>query len=53
MAISVLLTGASKSILFMLLVVMQGTGISIVVVLFIVLMDNLVTRAIDMGVNCI
>jgi superfamily II DNA helicase RecQ len=52
-AINVLPTGAGKSILFMLPAVMQDTGTSIVVVPFVALMDNLVTRATDMGVDCI
>ncbi|KAL9563895.1 hypothetical protein ACKAV7_011930 [Fusarium commune] len=52
-AINVLPTGAGKSILFMLPAVMQDTGISIVVVPFVALMDDLVARATDMGVDCI
>ncbi|KPA35170.1 recq family helicase, partial [Fusarium langsethiae] len=52
-AINVLPTGAGKSILFMLPAVMQDTGTSIVVVPFVALMDDLVTRATDMGVDCI
>ncbi|KAL3599869.1 hypothetical protein FPOAC2_04097 [Fusarium poae] len=52
-AISVLPTGAGKSILFMLPAVMENTGTSIVVVPFVALMDDLVTRATDMGVDCI
>ncbi|KAF4421770.1 recQ family helicase [Fusarium austroafricanum] len=52
-AINVLPTGAGKSILFMLPAVMQDTGTSIVVVPFVALMDDLVTRAIAMGVDCI
>ncbi|KAL9565573.1 hypothetical protein ACKAV7_009755 [Fusarium commune] len=52
-AINVLPTGAGKSILFMLPAVMEDTGTSIVVVPFVALMDDLVTRATDMGVDCI
>ncbi|KAK6721105.1 hypothetical protein SNK04_000002 [Fusarium graminearum] len=52
-AINVLPTGAGKSILFMLPAVMENTGTSIVVVPFVALMDDLVTRATDMGVDCI
>ncbi|PCD21222.1 hypothetical protein FGRA07_11749 [Fusarium graminearum] len=52
-AINVLPTGAGKSILFMLPAVMQDTGTSIVVVPFVALMDDLVARATDMGVDCI
>ncbi|EXK25262.1 hypothetical protein FOMG_18058 [Fusarium oxysporum f. sp. melonis 26406] len=52
-AINVLPTGAGKSILFMLPAVMGDIGISIVVVPFVALMDDLVTRATDMGVDCI
>ena len=48
-----LLIGAGKSILFMLLAVMQGTGISVVVVLFVVLADNLAEQAQLAGVDCI
>ncbi|ENH63564.1 hypothetical protein FOC1_g10000041, partial [Fusarium oxysporum f. sp. cubense race 1] len=51
-AINMLPTRAGKSILFMLPAIMQDTGISIVVVLFVALMDDLVARATDMGVNC-
>ncbi|KAK7582804.1 hypothetical protein V3481_012103 [Fusarium oxysporum f. sp. vasinfectum] len=52
-AINVLPTGAGKSILFMLPAVMQLTGTSIVVVPYVALMDDLVTRATAMGVDCI
>ncbi|KAK4205819.1 hypothetical protein QBC37DRAFT_393824, partial [Rhypophila decipiens] len=52
-AIHVLPTGAGKSILFMLPAVMQDTGTSIMVVPFVALMDDLVARATDMGVDCI
>ncbi|KAK2684833.1 hypothetical protein QWA68_016741 [Fusarium oxysporum] len=52
-AINVLPTGAGKSILFMLPAVMPLTGTSIVVVPFVALMDDLVTRATAMGVDCI
>lgn len=51
--ISVLPTGAGKSILFMLPAIMQNTGTSIVVVPFVALMEDLVTRAVAMGVDCI
>ena len=40
-----LLIRAGKSILFMLLAVIQGIGISIVIILFIALVDNLVEQA--------
>ena len=46
-------TGAGKSILFMLPAIMQDTGTSIVVVPFVALMEDLVTRAVAMGVDCI
>ncbi|KAL9565571.1 hypothetical protein ACKAV7_009753, partial [Fusarium commune] len=52
-AINMLPTGAGKSILFMLPAVMQDTGTSIMVVPFVALMDDLVIRATDMGVDCI
>jgi superfamily II DNA helicase RecQ len=52
-AINVLPTSAGKSILFILPAVIENTGISIIVVPFVALMDDLVIRAIDMGVNCI
>ena len=52
-AISVLPTGAGKSILFMLPAVMRYTGTSVVVVPFTALMDDIVDRAIAMGVDCI
>jgi superfamily II DNA or RNA helicase len=53
LAISVLPTGAGKSILFMLPAVMAGAGTSIVVVPYVALMDDLVARATAMGVDCI
>jgi len=37
----------------MLLAVIQNTSTSIVIVPFVILMDNLIIRAIDIGVNCI
>lgn len=46
-------TGAGKSILFMLLAVLRDGGTSIVVVPFVALTDDLVTRASDIGVDCI
>ncbi|KAK2684950.1 hypothetical protein QWA68_016472 [Fusarium oxysporum] len=52
-AINVLPTGARKSILFMLPAVMQLTGISIVVVPYVALMDDLVTQATAIGVDYI
>lgn len=52
-AISVLPTGAGKSILFMLPAVMTDTGTSIVVVPYVALMEDLVRRAVTMGVDCI
>lgn len=42
MAINILLIGARKSILFILLAVMQLTGISIVVILYIAFINNLI-----------
>ncbi|KAK7230149.1 hypothetical protein V2G26_002319 [Clonostachys chloroleuca] len=51
--ISVLATGAGKSILFMLPAVMRDTGTSIVMVPFVALMDDLVMRARATGVDCI
>ena len=48
-----LLTEAGKSILFMLLAVMQGTGISVVIVLFIALADNLAEQVQLAGVDYI
>lgn len=51
--ISVLPTGAGKSILFMVPAVMASTGMSIVVVPFVSLMEDLVERATSMGVDCI
>ncbi|VTT58917.1 unnamed protein product, partial [Fusarium fujikuroi] len=52
-AINVLPTGAGKSILFMVPVVMQLTGTSIAVVPYVALMAGLLTRATAMGVDCI
>ena len=52
-AINVLPTGAGKSILFMLPAVMRDAGTSIVVVPYVALMDDLVTRATEMGADCI
>ncbi|KAI3570610.1 hypothetical protein IWW34DRAFT_640948 [Fusarium oxysporum f. sp. albedinis] len=52
-AINLLPTGAGKSILFMLPAVMRDTGTSIVVVPFVALMDDSVTRARAMGIDCI
>ena len=48
-----LLIRAGKSILFMLLAVMQGIEISIVIVLFIALADNLAEQVQLAGVDCI
>lgn len=52
-AISILPTRGSKSILFILPAIIENTGISIIVIPFITLIDNLVTRAIDIGVDYI
>ena len=52
-AISVLPTGAGKSILFILLAVMRDTGTSIMVMPFTALIEDLVGRATKMGVDCI
>jgi superfamily II DNA helicase RecQ len=52
-AINVLPTGAGKSILFILPAVIENTGTSIVVMPFVILMDDLVIRAIDIGVDYI
>ncbi|UPK90715.1 hypothetical protein LCI18_002794 [Fusarium solani-melongenae] len=52
-AINVLPTGARKSILFMLPAVIREARTSIVVVPFMALMDNLVTRATAIGVDYI
>ncbi len=52
-AISVLPTGAGKSILFMLPAMLRDSGTSIVVVPFVALVEDLVERARDMGVDCI
>lgn len=51
--ISILPTGAGKSVLFMVPAVLREGGISIVVVPFLALMDDLVERAGTMGVDCI
>lgn len=51
--INVLPTGAGKSILFMLPALLRDAGTSIVVVPFIALMDDLVMRSLEMGVDCI
>ncbi|KAH7233813.1 uncharacterized protein BKA55DRAFT_544304 [Fusarium redolens] len=51
--INVLLTGAGKSILFMLPAVMRDIGTSIVVVPFVAFMNDFVTRARAMGIDCI
>lgn len=51
--ISVLPTGAGKSILFMLPGIMKDTGTSIVVVPFVALTEDLMTRAREAGVDCI
>lgn len=48
-----LLTRVGKSILFILLAVMIDTGISIVVVLYVALIEDLVMQAVAMGVDCI
>ena len=52
-AICVLPTGAGKSILFLLPAVLPRTGTSIVVVPFVALLDDLVRRARDCGIDCI
>ncbi|KAK2127646.1 hypothetical protein NOF04DRAFT_1184340 [Fusarium oxysporum II5] len=49
MVINILPTGASKSILFILPAVIEDIGISIVVMPFVILIDDLVTRVIDIG----
>ncbi|KAK4205950.1 hypothetical protein QBC37DRAFT_462707, partial [Rhypophila decipiens] len=51
--ISILPTGAGKSVLFMLPALLADTGISIVVVPFVALMDDLVDRAVGNGIDCI
>lgn len=51
--ITVLATGGGKSILFMLPAVLPGRGTSIVVVPFVALMDDLVQRAQEFGVDCL
>ena len=48
-----LLTRAGKSLLFMLLAVMQNTSISIVVMLFVALADDLVEQARLANINYI
>ncbi|KAF3769392.1 P-loop containing nucleoside triphosphate hydrolase protein [Cryphonectria parasitica EP155] len=52
-AICVLPTGAGKSLLFMVPAVLADSGTSIVVVLFVALMEDLVARAVAMSVDCI
>ncbi|KJZ69995.1 hypothetical protein HIM_10606 [Hirsutella minnesotensis 3608] len=52
-SINVLPTGAGKSILFMLPAILRDGGTSIVVVPFVALAEDLVTRALDMGVDCV
>ncbi|GJN70068.1 hypothetical protein PLICBS_004120 [Purpureocillium lilacinum] len=52
-AINVLSTGAGKSILFMLPAMLADGGTSIVVVPFASLVDDLLTRALAIGVDCI
>ncbi len=52
-AINVLPTGAGKSILFMLPAMLRDDGTSIVVVPFTALIENLVTRAGEISVDCI
>lgn len=52
-AIIVLPTGAGKSILFMLPAILRDGGTSIVVVPFVALMEDLISRAHEMGVDCI
>lgn len=49
----VLLTGAGKSVLFMLPPLVEVWGTIVVIVLFAALMDNLVTRVYKSGINCI
>lgn len=53
LAINMLLIKARKSILFILLVVMQDIRTSIVIVLYIALIDNLVMQVIEISANCI
>lgn len=52
-AINVLPTRAGKSILFMLPAMLADGGTSIVVVPFVSLADNLLTRALETGVDCV
>lgn len=51
--ISVLPTGSGKSILFVRPSIMQNTRTSIVVVPFVALMEDLITRAVAMGIDCL
>ena len=48
-----LLTSASKSILFLLPILLKETRTNIVVVLFAVLMDNLVNCAYQARIDCL
>jgi superfamily II DNA helicase RecQ len=55
--IIVLLTGGGKSIFFLLPAILEGDGgpggsINIVIMPFIALADDLVTRAQDFGIDC-
>ncbi|KAF3761218.1 hypothetical protein M406DRAFT_75957 [Cryphonectria parasitica EP155] len=52
-AICMLLTGAGKSLLFIVPAVLANSGTSIVVVLFVALMEDLVAQAVAMSVDCI
>jgi superfamily II DNA helicase RecQ len=57
MLIIVLLTGSSKSIFFLLPAILKGnrgpgSSINIIIILFITLANDLVTRARDFGINC-
>jgi hypothetical protein len=49
----VLLTGGGKSLLFTVLAVVERSGVTVVVVLYRALMDNLVARIWKSGVECI
>jgi superfamily II DNA helicase RecQ len=49
----VLPTGGGKSLLFTVLVVVERSGVTVVVVLYWALMDNLVARIWKSGVECI
>ena len=53
MLIVVLLTRGSKSILFIALLIIKDYRISIVVVLFVALADDLARQARGIGVNCV